>query len=80
MDGLGIEREGVRVEGESSSEAAEERVLLSLGASFPLRVEASVYVFSGDLVKAPRRESYPEANSSLSYRERERVSPKRCKS
>lgn len=61
MDGLGIEREGVRVEGESSSEAAEERVLLSLGASFLLRVEASVYVFSGDLAKAPQERKLPRS-------------------
>lgn len=61
MDGLGIEREGVRVEGESSSEAAEERVLLSLGASFLLRVEASVYVFSGDLAKASQERKLPRS-------------------
>lgn len=61
MDGLGIEKEGVRVEGESSSEAAEESVLLSLGASFLLRVEASVYVFSGDLVKAPQERKLPRS-------------------
>ena len=61
MDGLGIEKEGVRVEGESSSEAAEESVLLSLGASFLLRVEASVYVFYGDLVKAPQERKLPRS-------------------